>query len=187
MIPTTISTTLTVTSTATQEPACGATQVLQNPSFETATIWAYNPNTDVGSPISRTSPGSATPPRDGNYILHTQNDRPLNVASGHRITQAVRVCPGKQYKLSIWLRTTASSAPSRPSLAQVFINGVSVLTSTALTADQGWIEFTGTWTADVAGTGAATVQIVTYCNSPVPGTGPWWSYLWLDSVTLSTI
>lgn len=68
---------------------------------------------------------------------------------------------------------------------QVFINGVRIVTSTALTVDQGWTQFTGTWTADAAGTGAAVVQIVTYCPSPV--TGGTWSYLWMDLVTLSAV
>ncbi|OAG03612.1 uncharacterized protein CC84DRAFT_1260741 [Paraphaeosphaeria sporulosa] len=176
--------TTTITSTTTSAPSCSAVQALKNPSFESNGVWAFTPNTAISSGLIRGSSGSANPPKDGLYLVQSAIDRVLDVNSGHRITQAVRVCPGQQYRFSIWLRTISASTASRPTLVQVFINGVRVLTSTPVTLEQGWTEFPGSWGAD-ASTDAAAVQIVLYNESPVSsGT---WSYLWVDLATLSPV
>jgi hypothetical protein len=174
--------TTTVTNTPSSQPTCSAALAVKNPSSESVRSWILTPNAAISSGLIRGSSGSANPPRDGTYLIQSAIDRVLDVNSGHKVTQAIRICPGQQYRFSIWLKTISASAATRPTLAQVFIHGVRILTSTAV--DQTWTEFTGVWNADRV-MNAANVQIVTCCEAAI--TSGTWSYVWMDLATLSPV
>ncbi|KAH8911915.1 hypothetical protein BR93DRAFT_963127 [Coniochaeta sp. PMI_546] len=190
VVTVTVPTTVTLpgdqtTATSTSFVSCpSATQVVKNPSFETSSDWIMQSNPAIGSGLIRGNPGSANPAADGAAIVQSAIDRVLNAHEGHRLQQAVRVCPGAQYRVSVQLRTISASAADRPTTATVYVNGAVAIQSAAVTVAQGWVQFSNTWTAGAA-VDAALVQISLSCAAPVSSAA--WSYLWIDNVTLTKV
>ncbi|KAK1766318.1 hypothetical protein QBC33DRAFT_620719 [Phialemonium atrogriseum] len=180
---TTTTTSTTETTTVAGGAACPtASQILLNPSFETDDAWIRQSNPSIPSGFVRRTVGSEA--ADGSAIMQTAIDRVVNAHEGNQLLQAVRVCPGEKYQFSMILRTISASAPDRPTLVSVLADGAVFLQSGALTVENGWVPFTGTFTAKAD---TVLIQIRFWNSSPETSPNAIWSYLWIDAVTATRI
>lgn len=180
---TTTTTSTTETTTVAGGAACPtASQILLNPSFETDDAWIRQSNPSIPSGFVRRTVDSDA--ADGSAIMQMAIDRVVSAHEGDQLLQAIRVCPGEKYQFSMMLRTIGVSAPDRPMLVSVLADGAVFLQSGAVTLENGWVPFTGTFTAQAD---TVLIQIRFWNASPVTLPLAIWSYLWIDAVTVTRI
>ncbi|KAI5858157.1 hypothetical protein BZA05DRAFT_386146 [Tricharina praecox] len=146
---TTATETTTVTTTSESAAQCTNTSPLRDPGFDKlAEYWDFSTST-AGGTLRRASDSNA---RSG--ILVLWSSLPASINGVHMIRQAIAVCPGATYRFSAWTRQLSATSQM---IATFVINGNLVARTTAPV--MAWTEVTGTWTAPLAGSGAALFGI----------------------------